>query len=153
MRALLGVHVLLKRICNNDGIRISELINTLVQVAPEALSKWTAHAQHFHDVVVPTSHWFDNIWRMPGAPKIAIRLDNAAIPSSDFDFNELAIQSGFNEAQRAAGARLGYEKHSSRIGYMATVSFRATREGEWIPKELFEPMESETGQSPINWDT
>jgi hypothetical protein len=75
------------------------------------------------------------------------------MPSSDFDYDDLANESGYQEARKAAGARLGYEAHISRVAYMAAQPFRASREGAWILKELFELMESETGRAPINWDT
>jgi hypothetical protein len=61
MHSLPGVHVLLKRFRNDNGTRIPELLSALVEVAPEVLSRWTANAQHFHDVVIPTSHWLDDI--------------------------------------------------------------------------------------------
>ena len=153
---------LLARICKDDGIRIAELLEALEEVAPKVLSTWTMYAQHLHDILIPTSHWIDDVWCMPGAPKVVIHLDNAAMPSAHVDRQVrphrhlpslMGGERDFFDAGWLFQIRMGYRHHITRVAYLASAPFRATREAEWIPKELFEPMKSETGRHPINWDT
>jgi len=65
----------------------------------------------------------------------------------------LSGERDFYDAKWLFHVKMGYRHHITRVAYLASAPFRATREGEWIPKELFEPMKSETGRHPINWDT
>jgi hypothetical protein len=148
-----GNNELLARICNDDGISISELVNVLENVAPTVLSTWRREAQNLYDRVA-RSHWIDDIWFLPGKPRIRIYLDNVDMSTAYFDFE--ALLEGFNGLQLATGAaaaKMGYNFHPTRVAYMVAEPFRAEREGEWLPEELFEPMETETGRHKINWDT
>jgi hypothetical protein len=52
----------------------------------------------------------------------------------------------------AAAATLGYGAHITRAAYLNAEPFRPTRQGIWISEDLSEPMKSETGRSPINWN-
>ncbi|KAI0585083.1 hypothetical protein TUN199_05085 [Pyrenophora tritici-repentis] len=134
--------VLITRICSDDGIRVAELLDTLEKIAPKVLSTWMTNAQHLRDEQIPSSHWFDDSWRMLGAPKITIHLDNAMMPSAEVDyeafprpdFDNITIESilrgdfdRIGDFKRHRQAKMGYGHHVERVGYMVSVPFRATR--------------------------
>ncbi|KAF1945330.1 hypothetical protein EJ02DRAFT_476488 [Clathrospora elynae] len=107
------------------------------------------NAEDFLDEVIPESHWLDDVWRVPGAPRMVVHLDNAEMLSSDFDFTALLMGSGKDESQQAAGARLGYVTHITRVGYMASVLFRAER-GRIDLRRPLRAHEKRIGRHPIN---
>jgi hypothetical protein len=69
------------------------------------------------------------------------------------DFQAMTTFHDVDVAREKAVAKMGFGHHITRVAYMCAEPFRATREGDWLPEELFEPMQSTTGRSPINWDT
>ncbi|KAF1845462.1 uncharacterized protein K460DRAFT_366342 [Cucurbitaria berberidis CBS 394.84] len=144
--------VLLKRISNSNGVRVSDIHDALEQLTPGVLSTWRRNAGDLHERVREL-HWIDSVWWLPATPKIVIRLDNTAmVVDPDFDYEELMSGSSAEVARSAVAERYGYGFHITRLAYMSAEPFRATRQGEWVSNDLFEPMKSTTGRSPINWD-
>jgi hypothetical protein len=97
-------------------------------------------------------YWIDDLWYPPAAPRLLVHLDNHEIPTTEVDRKAYLLSGRIGEADAVSHARMGYGAHITRVAYMAARPFRASREGEYIPKELSEPIKSETERSPINWD-
>jgi len=150
--ALRGTHILLKRIRNDNGIQVAELLDALTTCAPELLAKWVECAEHFRKGITDDGHWVDNVWLIPGTPRFRIHLDNCDMPVEVPDIESVNTIQLANAAEAAFGASLGYQAHITRTAYMSAELPRATKEGEWLPEELFEPMKTEDGRSNINWD-
>ena len=150
--ALRGTHILLERIRNDNGIQVAELLDALTTCAPEMLAKWVECAEHFRKRITDDGHWVDNVWLIPGTPRFRIHLDNCAMPDEVPDIGTVNTIQLANAAEAAFGASLGYQAHITRTAYMSAELPRATKEGEWLPEELFEPMKTNCGRSNINWD-
>ncbi|KAF7452555.1 hypothetical protein PtrM4_059310 [Pyrenophora tritici-repentis] len=135
----------ISRVHNDDGIRVSELIDALELCAPGVVSDWKRDVGRFHDYLVDES--------LPATPTIIICMDNSRMPAAKFDYHKASQIFGSYEARTMGWVQMGYSAHITRVAYLAARPFHASREGEWLPKELFEPMMTETGHSPINWDT
>jgi hypothetical protein len=118
---------LLLRIHDDQGIRVEQLLTALNHSCPAVLESWLEQAEELKSHI-PGTHWIDDIWGLPGAPKIFIYLDNSQ------------MKDGVNK-----------NWHITREAYVSANGFREEREREWVPKELIEPSESTTGRSPINW--
>jgi hypothetical protein len=139
--------------CKTLGLyHFDELVDALEACALTVMSTWKREANKLYDIVAE-SHWIDDLWRVPAQPTIVIFMDNHEMPNENFGYEALARDYRYEEAHREVSARMGYGAHITCVPYLAARPFRASREGEWIPKELFEPMKSETGRSPINYDT
>jgi hypothetical protein len=143
-----GFNKLLSRVHNEDGILIKELIDALEGCAPTVVASWKRDVEEFHRYVAEM-HWIDDIWTLPAVPTISVFMDSYEMPDGEFDFDAIEDSSGTAAAQTAAVARMGCGAQITRVAYMSARHFRASREGAWIPKELFEPMESEAGRAPI----
>lgn len=63
-----------------------------------------------------------------------------------------AVRAELDRIYAPMAEKMGYFHHITRIPQMSAEPLRAEREGEWLPEEVFEPMESTTGRSPFNWD-
>lgn len=155
---------LCKRIRNPDGIRVSDLIDALNECAPIVLQTWGEQAKRLHEEV-QIAHWIDDIWKLPASPQFRIYLDNTEmsdkeirdaepIPSEAYTLADDVHWYNMDQAaKRTAHATMEYAAHITRAAYMAAEPLRREREGKWIPEELFEPMKSETGRHPIDWNT
>jgi hypothetical protein len=62
--------LLVARICNDDGVRVSELLETINRVASEVLSTWRRRLQTYHDKMATKFHRLDNVGGLPGAPRL-----------------------------------------------------------------------------------
>ena len=147
-----GTHILLKRIRNNNGIRVAELLDALQSCAPQLLAKWVKCAEHLRKNVTETGHWVDNVWLIPGTPRFRIHLDSCDMSDEVPYANAVWTPEMARDAETLIGASLGYQAHITSTAYMSAEPPRATKEGEWLPEELFEPMKTECGRSNINWD-
>jgi len=146
-----GTHTLWRRLRRDDGIRIGDLVGVLQDGAPALLSSWLEHAEKLRERI-NDAHWIDDLWRLPGTSRFRVYLDSTDM--SDEQPSEDSIRSMTRSREvGAVAAQLGYLSHITRMAYMSAEPFRATREGEWVPKELFEPMKSETERHPIDWNT
>jgi hypothetical protein len=145
---------LVHRVHNDSGIRIAELVSALKGCTSTVVSSWKLRVEELRTRVT-RSHWIDDIWTVPAAPTIVICMDNHEMPDDEVDYDSItgSRYPQYGDQRRAAATRMGYGAHITRVPYLAARPFRASREGEWIPKELFEPLKSETGRSPINYDT
>jgi hypothetical protein len=152
-----------KRIRNPHGIQILEFLKALEECAPVVLQTWGEQARLLHDTVKEV-HWIDDIWKMPASPRIRIHLDNSemsdeVVHEPEFQSKVLTSEERHTQslveqaAKEAAHAAMGYAAHITRAAYISAEPYRAKREGSWISEDLFEPMKSETGRHPINWDT
>jgi len=148
-----GFNKLLVRVRNDEGIRIAELLAALESVAPTVLETWRFNTQFLLDHRLKNAHWLDNVWLFPGVPRLSIHLDHTDMSDEVIDYQAMKTFADVDAAEAVAQEKMGYRHHITRVAYMCAEPFRAEREGEWLPEELFEPMESTTGRSPINWDT
>jgi hypothetical protein len=62
--------LLVARICNDDGVRVSEFLETINRVASKVLSTWRRHSQTYHDKMATKFHRLNNVWGLPGAPRL-----------------------------------------------------------------------------------
>jgi hypothetical protein len=143
---------LLARICDNEGVKISEFLETLHQVAPILLETWLSRAQKLVDEV-KHSHWIDDIWNVSGFPRFFIHLDHTDMPMHDIDFGapgapSRGSPSSSNSKTGSAGPRLP----CFASAYLLVEPTRRERESEWLPEELSEPMKSTSGRAEINWE-
>ncbi|KAI4660923.1 uncharacterized protein J4E79_005491 [Alternaria viburni] len=147
---IIGTHLLMRRLRREDGIRVIDLVRALSELAPALLSTWTRHAERLRDQI-KDAHWIDDLWKVPGKPRFRICLDNTDMPD-DYSPENLPRAAFVSRESAAVDVQLGMEAHITRQPYMFAEQFRGTREGEWLPKELFEPMKSETARHPIEWN-
>jgi hypothetical protein len=140
---------LLGRVRNDEGIRIGELIAALKSYAPRVLSAWTERVEQLQSKVA-TGHWTDDIWNVPGQPRITLLLDNAAMQVDTFD--ELEFSQSPDNPWRDANTILHstFCEHITRPFLLLADEFREIRQGEWMPEELWEPAKS-TVRAAINW--
>lgn len=131
-----GFHKLLVRLHNKDGIRISQLVNAMEQCTPTITWTWEQNVDHFLEKIVPVSHWIDDIWQLPGTPKLIVRLDSHEMTTGGPGFEALYMQDQNREADVEAIARYGYNIHITRGPCLAATPFRAIRESEWLPQEV-----------------
>ena len=147
---IFGTHALLRRLRREDGIRVIDLVRALHELAPALLSTWMGHAEHLRDQI-KDAHWIDDLWKIPGTPRFRICLDNTDM-ADDCSPESLPRVWMASRESSAMDRQLGMEAHITRQPYMFAEKFRRTREGEWLPRELFEPMKSETDRHPIEWN-
>ncbi|KAI4642946.1 hypothetical protein J4E93_007015 [Alternaria ventricosa] len=145
-----GTYAFLRRLRREDGIRIGDLVEALQEAAPTMHSKWMQRAGQLREQV-KQGHWIDDLWKIPGAPRFQIHLDRCDMTD---EYSPKKFPQGWMNAPEEAAvlAQLGSAAHITRDAYICAGPFRAAREREWIPEELFEPMKSETERSPINWN-
>jgi hypothetical protein len=139
---------LLGRVRNDEGIRVREFITALKSYAPRVLSAWTERVKQLQSKVA-TGHWTDDIWNVPGQPRITLLLDNAAMLSDSFDNRE--FMRGPADPWRNANTILQstFCGHITRPFLLLADDFRDIRQGEWMPEELMEPTKS-TVRAAIN---
>ncbi|KAI4924175.1 uncharacterized protein J4E92_007256 [Alternaria infectoria] len=147
-----GAPALLKRIRNNDGICVGELLDALEDCAPKLLGKWAENAEQLRNRVTENGHWIDDVWRMPGTPRFRLHLDNYDMPDEMLRIKDTTTPTGGRDPESVASTFLGLQFHITRTAYMSAEPPRATTEGEWLPEELFEPMKTETGRSNVDWE-
>jgi hypothetical protein len=151
---------LLERIHNAGGIRVSELLAALDRYAPVILSTWI---QRVKDLAkkVETGHWQEDIWNVPGAPRISILLDNTDMGSDAFDDDVYLdrVRHDLCDLNHPYWGRPDIypihemlDGHITRFHYVVADGWREERQGEWMPREMVEPMKS-TIRAPIKWDT
>lgn len=114
---------LLGRIHNPEGLRVNEFLSALEQYYPIVFHAWLYRAYRLREQVA-WRHWIDDIWYVPGAPELVLLLDNCAMKAE-----EDGLEYGF---------------HTSRRAYLAAERCRAERQGEWLPQELMEPVQTAT---------
>ncbi|KAF2830699.1 hypothetical protein CC86DRAFT_316215 [Ophiobolus disseminans] len=136
-----GNKKLLLRLRNDEGIRVAELLDAMESVAPTVLETWRSSTQFLLDHRLKNAHWIDNIWFLPGVPRLSLHLDHTDMSDEVIDYDGMTTFHGVDVADAQARRKMGFRHHITR------------REGEWLPEELFVPMESTTSRSPINWDT
>ena len=146
----LGKHRLLRRLRRENGIRVMDLVRALHELAPVLLSTWMRHAELLRDQI-KDAHWIDDLWKIPGTPRFRICLDSTDM-SDDYSLENLPRPLFVSRELAAVDRQLGIDAHITRKVYMVAEQFKGTREGEWLPKELFEPMKSETDRHPIEWN-
>ncbi|KAI4620959.1 hypothetical protein J4E83_005322 [Alternaria metachromatica] len=135
---------LLRRLRRDDGIRVIDLLIALETIKSTVLSNWTKDAEKLREQV-KKSHWIDNIWTLPGSPTIRIYLDNGLMADEPpYAAEGIADRDHYSHPFRG-------DTYKFRRAYMIAEPSRDIRQGEWVPEELFEPMESQTGRAPINW--
>ncbi|KAI4924176.1 uncharacterized protein J4E92_007257 [Alternaria infectoria] len=142
-------HPLLRRLRREDGIRVIDLIRALHELAPSLLSTWMRYAEQLRDQI-KDAHWIDDFWKIPGSPRFRICLDNTDM-SDEYPLENLSRAASMARSA-AADVQLGMDAHITRRPYMFAEQFRGSREGEWLPTDLFEPMTSETDRHPIEWN-
>jgi hypothetical protein len=152
---------LLKRVRNDSGVHIGQIIAALKDHAATVLSTWTTRAEKLANEV-STRHWQEDVWQVPGAPRFSLLLDSEAVGDEGIDEDaEIARMSD-------TPLRIGFENidfdtfypscqmlhgHITRHCYMYADGWRQERQGEWMGEDLMkEPMVS-TLRSPTNWDT
>jgi hypothetical protein len=101
---------ILARICDDEGVMISEFMEALHKLAPILLETWLPRAQKLVDEV-EHSHWIDDIWNAPGFPRFFIHLDHTDMPMHDIDFGapgapSRGSPSSLNSKTGSAGPRL-----------------------------------------------
>ena len=144
-----GIYVFIRRLRRDDGIRIGDLVEALQEAVPIIHSTWMQRAEQLRERV-KQGHWIDDFWKIPGTPRFRIHLDRCDM--TDEYLPEKFPQEWWNAPEAAVVEQFGSAAHITRDAYMCAGSFRAAREREWIPEELFEPMKSETERAPINWN-
>jgi len=146
-----GRNTLLTRIRNDQGVRISELLNALQQVAPIVLETWFKSTEWLVGEILQ-GHWIDDIWKVPGAPTIRIFLDNVDMSDDVHMFSSCDSAEEVHAWWTANPLVLGLSSHITRAALMKSEPLRRSREMEWISEDLIEPAESTTGRHPINWE-
>ena len=147
-----GSNTLLTRIRNDQGVRISELLEALRQVAPIVLEAWFKSTEWLVKEI-PQAHWIDNLWRVSGAPTVRIFLDNVDMSDDVHTINSSASLEELDAWRAASPLVLGLSSHITRAAQMNAEPLRRTREKEWISEDLIEPAESTTGRYHINWNS
>jgi hypothetical protein len=143
---------LLARICDDEGVRISEFLEALHKLAPILLETWLPRAQKLVDEV-EHSHRIDDIGDVPEFLCFFIHLDHTDMPMHDIDFGapgapSRGSPSSSNSKTGSAGPRLP----CFASAYLLVEPTRRERESEWLPEELLEPMKSTSGRAEINWE-
>jgi hypothetical protein len=138
---------LLARIRNDGCVRVSQVLDALHRVAPTILETWQSRASELLDST-GDAHWIDDVWTIPGYPRILIHLDHI-----DMQDAEVNSDAPWGEMTDAKNQRQGLAFHASRQAYMVAESTRRERESEWLPEEPLESMKSTTDRAEINWET
>jgi len=147
-----GRNTLLTRIRNDQGVRISELLEALQRIAPIVLEAWFKSTEWLVKEI-PQAHWIDNLWRTSGASTIRIYLDNVGMSDDVHMINSSPSLEEFDAWETANPLVLGLSSHITRAAQMNAEPLRRTREKEWISEDLIEPAESTTGRYHINWNS
>ncbi|KAF2873626.1 hypothetical protein BDV95DRAFT_488823, partial [Massariosphaeria phaeospora] len=66
--------------------RFTQLLAALQEVSTTTLSTWLREAEELKELV-RTGHWVDNVWLIPGAPKLLLLLHNGAMSETEPDKN------------------------------------------------------------------
>ena len=149
---------LLQRLHNKDGIRVGEVLAALEEHASAVLSRWRECADALAEDVC-RGHWQEDIWDVPGVPRISLLLDNADMGQESLDNDKDYIDSisrdlsgpDYWDRRDQHPIHSTLDGHITRHCYMFATGWREEREGEWLPRDIMEPMES-TVRQPINWN-
>jgi hypothetical protein len=92
---------LLERIHDENGIRVEQLLKALQTHAPAVLSTWIGRVKLLAEKV-KTIHWQEDIWNVPGAPRISLLIDNAAMGYEGLDDDEYFTTARLEVSDRVA---------------------------------------------------
>ena len=121
---------LLGRIQDPQGIRVGQLFTALREHSSTVSSAWIDQAtKYIVEKGIAIGHWVDDIWLVPGRPKMVLLLDNKEMRDG-----------------------IDIHWHVSRPMYVTARALREEREAEWVPKEWMEPGKTLTVMSQINWN-
>jgi len=124
-----GRNTLLTRIRNDQGVRVSELLYALQQVAPIVLETWFKNTEWLVGEILQ-AHWIDDIWNVPGAPTIHIYLDNVDMSDDVHMFKSIASAEEVDAWSTANPLVLGLSSHITRAALMSSEPLRRSREKE-----------------------
>ena len=150
-RTLCGSNVLIARVRIDHGVRVDEFVDALQNSSPLILDTWLMNADRLVEEI-KRAHWIDDIWTIPGAPKIRVYLDNVGMLDEHDVINLAPSPDEFQAYDASRASVLGLSSHITRAAQMKAEPFRRSREKAWISEDLIEPAESTTGRHPINWD-